>query len=139
MTRESHQPGGTTVDAAEIAHFDALAQTWWDPHGEMRALHMINPVRLGYIRDAACHHFGRDPKRLDCLHGLRILDIGCGAGVLSEPLARLGATMVGADPAETNIKMAMAHAARSGLEIDYRAATVEHLADAGERFDIVLA
>jgi 2-polyprenyl-6-hydroxyphenyl methylase/3-demethylubiquinone-9 3-methyltransferase len=129
----------STVDDAEIAHFDAMAASWWDPRGDMRALHMINPVRLGFIRDAACRHFGRDPGKLDCLRDLRILDIGCGAGLLSEPLARIGATIVGADPAETNVKMATAHARQSGLEIDYRATTAEDLADAGERFDIVLA
>jgi 2-polyprenyl-6-hydroxyphenyl methylase / 3-demethylubiquinone-9 3-methyltransferase len=139
MTREPRQAGSSTVDAAEIAHFDALAQTWWDPHGEMRALHMINPPRLGYIRDAACRHFGRDPKRLDCLAGLRILDIGCGAGVLSEPLARIGAAVVGADASDTIIEVARHHAAQSGLTIDYRSVTAEALADAGERFDIVLA
>jgi len=139
MTREPRQAGGSTVDAAEVAHFDAMAANWWDPQGEMRALHMINPVRIGYVRDAACRHFARDPRRLDCLQGLRILDIGCGAGLLSEPLARLGAAVVGADPGETNIKMAKVHAAQSGLDIDYRAATAEALADAGERFDIVLA
>ena len=137
MKGEARQDG--TADAAEIAHFDALAETWWDPHGEMRALHMINPVRLGYIRDAACRHFRRDPKALDCLRGLRILDIGCGAGVLSEPLARIGAAVVGADAAETSIEVAKRHAAGSGLDIDYRAVTAEALADAGERFDIVLA
>src|SRR5262249_12373639 len=87
----------------------------------------------------ACRHFDRDTKQLDCLEGLRILDIGCGAGVLSEPLARIGARLVGADPAETNIKAARVHARRSGLDIDYRATTTEALADAGERFDIVLA
>ncbi|HKG00660.1 MAG TPA: bifunctional 2-polyprenyl-6-hydroxyphenol methylase/3-demethylubiquinol 3-O-methyltransferase UbiG, partial [Xanthobacteraceae bacterium] len=137
MKGEARQDG--TADAAEIAHFDALAETWWDPHGEMRALHMINPVRLGYIRDVACRHFRRDPKALDCLRGLRILDIGCGAGVLSEPLARIGAAVVGADAAGTSIEVARLHAARSGLDIDYRAVTAEALADAGERFDIVLA
>jgi 2-polyprenyl-6-hydroxyphenyl methylase/3-demethylubiquinone-9 3-methyltransferase len=129
----------STVDPAEIAHFDALATTWWDPRGEMRALHMINPLRIGYIRDAACRHFGREPRRLDCLKDLRILDIGCGAGILSEPLARLGARMVGADPAESNIKAAIVHAEQSGLAIDYRAMPAEALADAGERFDVVLA
>jgi 2-polyprenyl-6-hydroxyphenyl methylase / 3-demethylubiquinone-9 3-methyltransferase len=137
MNREPQRP--STVDPDEVAHFDALAATWWDPRGDMRALHMINPVRLAFIRDVACRHFGREPKTLDCLHGLRILDIGCGAGVLTEPLARLGAAMVGADAAETNIKMAKAHAARSGLDIDYRAVSAEELADAGERFDLVLA
>ena len=137
MKREAKQDG--TVDAAEIAHFDALAESWWDPRGEMRALHMINPVRLGYIRNAACRHFGRDPKALDCLRDLRILDIGCGAGILSEPLARIGAAVVGADAAATNIEVAKLHAARSGLDIDYRNVAAEALADAGERFDIVLA
>jgi 2-polyprenyl-6-hydroxyphenyl methylase / 3-demethylubiquinone-9 3-methyltransferase len=137
MAREPKLDG--TVDAAEVARFDALAESWWDPRGEMRALHMINPVRLAYIRDAACRHFARDPKALDCLQGLRILDIGCGAGILSEPLARLGAAIVGADAAETNIAVARRHAARAGLTIDYRAVTAEVLADAGERFDIVLA
>src|SRR3982751_5431363 len=107
----------STVDAAEVAHFDALAQSWWDPHGDMRALHMINPVRLAFIRNAACRHFGRDAGKLDCLRGLRILDIGCGAAILSEPLARIGAAMVGADASETNIRMAQAHAAQSGLDI----------------------
>jgi 2-polyprenyl-6-hydroxyphenyl methylase/3-demethylubiquinone-9 3-methyltransferase len=129
----------TTVDPSEVAHFAARAATWWDPRGEMRALHMINPVRLRYIRDAACRQFAREAKRLDCLAGLRILDIGCGAGLLSEPLARLGARMVGADPAEDNIKAALVHAQRAGLEVDYRAVTAEALADAGEQFDIVLA
>jgi 2-polyprenyl-6-hydroxyphenyl methylase/3-demethylubiquinone-9 3-methyltransferase len=139
MARDPRQMSTSTVDGAEIAHFDAMAANWWDPRGEMRALHLINPVRLLYIRNAACSHFGRDLKRLDCLAGLRILDIGCGAGLLSEPLARIGATMVGADAAEANIEMARLHAAKSGLTIDYRAVTAEALADAGERFDIVLA
>jgi 2-polyprenyl-6-hydroxyphenyl methylase/3-demethylubiquinone-9 3-methyltransferase len=105
----------------------------------MAALHKFNPVRLAYIRDQACERFGGDPKRLDSLSGLRILDIGCGGGILSEPLARLGAAMVGADPSERNIAAAREHAARSGVTVDYRCTTAEALADAGERFDIVLA
>jgi 2-polyprenyl-6-hydroxyphenyl methylase/3-demethylubiquinone-9 3-methyltransferase len=105
----------------------------------MAPLHKFNPIRLGYIRDIACKRFGRDPKRLDCLEGLRMLDIGCGGGLLSEPLARLGADMVGADPAEANIEAARLHAADGGLAIDYRATTAEALAEAGERFDVVLA
>ena len=128
-----------TVDAGEIARFSALAATWWDTRGEMAALHRLNPVRLAYIRDATCQQFGRDPKRVGCLTGLRILDIGCGGGILSEPLARLGATMLGADPATNNIEVAKLHAAQSGLAIDYRATTAEALCDTGERFDVVLA
>jgi 2-polyprenyl-6-hydroxyphenyl methylase/3-demethylubiquinone-9 3-methyltransferase len=128
-----------TVDAAELARFAALAGQWWNPRGKMAPLHKFNPIRLGYIRDIACKRFGRDPKRLDCLEGLRMLDIGCGGGLLSEPLARLGADMVGADPAEPNIEAARLHAADGGLAIDYRATTAEALAEAGERFDVVLA
>ena len=105
----------------------------------MAPLHKFNPVRIGYVRDQAALRFGRDTKRLDSLKGLRILDIGCGGGLLSEPLARLGAGMVGVDPSETNIAAATEHAAQSGLPIDYRCATAEDLAEAGEQFDIVLA
>jgi 2-polyprenyl-6-hydroxyphenyl methylase/3-demethylubiquinone-9 3-methyltransferase len=129
----------STVDQAEVDQFERLAAKWWDPHGPMAALHKFNPVRLAYIRDQACERFGGDPKRLDSLSGLRILDIGCGGGILSEPLARLGAAMVGADPSERNIAAAREHAARSGVTVDYRCTTAEALADAGERFDIVLA
>ena len=129
----------TTVDDAEVARFAGLADTWWDPRGKMAVLHKFNPVRLAYIRDAACKKFGRDGKKLDCLKGLRILDIGCGGGLLSEPLARLGAGVVGADPAEANIAAARVHAERSEITVDYRATTAEALADAGEKFDIVLA
>ena len=128
-----------TVDEAEVARFSALAQTWWDTNGKMAVLHKFNPVRLAYIRDAACRRFQRDAKQLDCLRDLRILDIGCGGGILCEPLARLGATMVGADPVEKNIAVARLHAEQSGVAVDYRATTAEALADAGERFDIVLA
>ena len=130
---------GSTIDEAEVARFAALADEWWDPRGKMATLHKFNPVRLGYIKDAACKRFERNPKDLDCLKGLRILDIGCGGGILSEPLARLGAAMVGADPAEKNTAAAKLHAEQSGLTIDYRATTAEALANAGERFDIVLA
>jgi 2-polyprenyl-6-hydroxyphenyl methylase/3-demethylubiquinone-9 3-methyltransferase len=136
----STQPGhGSTVDAAEVARFSALAAEWWDPRGGMAMLHRFNPMRLGFIKQAACRHFDRDEKRLDALSGLRVLDIGCGAGILSEPLARLGATVVGADPSQTNIEAAKLHAAEAGVTVDYRAATAEGLADDGERFDIVLA
>jgi 2-polyprenyl-6-hydroxyphenyl methylase/3-demethylubiquinone-9 3-methyltransferase len=139
MTVERVMQAGSTIDEAEVARFSALAETWWDPRGEMAVLHKFNPVRLAYIRDATCKSFERNAKQLDCLKGLRILDIGCGGGILCEPLARLGANVVGADPAEKNIAAAKVHAAKSELAIDYRATTAEALADAGETFDIVLA
>ncbi len=129
----------TTVDDAEVARFSAMAAEWWDPRGKMAPLHKFNPVRVGYIRDRTAERFDRDTRRLDSLAGLRFLDIGCGAGILSEPLARLGAQVIGADPSAPNIEAAKVHAAQSGLSIDYRATTAEALADAGERFDVVLA
>jgi len=130
---------GTTVDAAEVSRFSRLAGEWWNPRGKMAVLHKFNPVRLAYIRDAACRRFGRDVRRPPCLNGIRILDIGCGGGVLCEPLARLGAEVVGADPSSNNIEAAKLHADRGGLTIDYRVTTAEALADIGERFDVVLA
>lgn len=129
----------TSIDAAEIERFSRYGATWWDPRGPMATLHKFNPVRLAYIRDQATTRFERDPKKLDCLKGLRMLDIGCGGGILSEPLARLGAQMVGVDPSEENIAVASGHAEESGLTIDYRASTAEDLAAAGEKFDVVLA
>jgi 2-polyprenyl-6-hydroxyphenyl methylase/3-demethylubiquinone-9 3-methyltransferase len=129
----------STIDEREVERFSRLAADWWNPRGKMAPLHKFNPVRLSYIRDRAVAHFGRDPKLLDALSGLRVLDIGCGGGILSEPLARLGAQMVGADPSQTNIEVAKLHAAQSGLAIDYRCTSAEALADAGERFDVVLA
>ena len=129
----------STIDEAEVARFSALAEEWWDVRGKMAVLHKFNPVRLAYIRDAACKRFERNPKQLDSLKGLRILDIGCGGGILCEPLARLGASLVGADPSEKNIAAAKLHAREGELAIDYRVTSAEALADAGERFDIVLA
>jgi 2-polyprenyl-6-hydroxyphenyl methylase/3-demethylubiquinone-9 3-methyltransferase len=129
----------SSIDTAEVERFSRMAATWWDPRGPMAALHKFNPLRLTYIRAQAAAHFDRDPKKLDCLKGLRMLDIGCGAGILSEPLARLGASMVGADPAAENIEAAKAHAEATGVGVDYRATTAEALAEAGEKFDIVLA
>ncbi len=129
----------STVDPEEVARFAAMADEWWDPRGKMRPLHKFNPVRLAYIRDHACGLFQRDPKSLDCMKGIRILDVGCGGGILSEPLARLGADVVGIDPAPENAATARVHAEKNGLNIDYRAATAEKLADDGEQFDIVLA
>jgi 2-polyprenyl-6-hydroxyphenyl methylase/3-demethylubiquinone-9 3-methyltransferase len=128
-----------SVDQDEVARFSRLAAQWWDARGPMAALHKFNPVRLAYIRDRAAEHFGRDPARLDSLAGLRVLDIGCGGGILSEPLARLGARVVGADPSESNIAVAKHHAERAGLAIDYRADAAEALSQSGETFDVVLA
>jgi 2-polyprenyl-6-hydroxyphenyl methylase / 3-demethylubiquinone-9 3-methyltransferase len=133
------KPRASSVDNAEVERFSRLAADWWDLRGPMAALHKFNPVRLAYIRDQAAARFERDAKKLDCLKGLRMLDIGCGGGILSEPLARLGTAMVGADPAEENIAAARAHAESEGLAIDYRATTAEALAEAGESFDVVLA
>jgi 2-polyprenyl-6-hydroxyphenyl methylase/3-demethylubiquinone-9 3-methyltransferase len=137
----SYRPSGaaeSTVDAAEVERFSRLAADWWNPRGKMAPLHKLNPIRLGYIRDQAALRFDRDAKRLDSLKDLRILDIGCGAGLLSEPLARIGALVVGADPSASNIEIAKLHAAETGVTVDYRCTTAESLADAGERFDIVL-
>jgi 2-polyprenyl-6-hydroxyphenyl methylase/3-demethylubiquinone-9 3-methyltransferase len=129
----------SSIDTAEVERFSRMAATWWDPRGPMAALHKFNPLRLAYIRDQAAARFDRDPKKLDCLKGLRMLDIGCGAGILSEPLARLGASVVGADPAEENIEAAKAHAEATGVTVDYRATTAEALAGSNEKFDVVLA
>jgi 2-polyprenyl-6-hydroxyphenyl methylase/3-demethylubiquinone-9 3-methyltransferase len=128
----------TTVDPAEIAKFEAMATEWWDPNGKFRPLHMLNPCRLDYITSQIAAEFDRDLTRPAPFTGLRLLDIGCGGGLLSEPMARLGATVVGADAAERNIPVAQVHAARSGLEIDYRHTTAEAMATAGEQFDVVL-
>jgi 2-polyprenyl-6-hydroxyphenyl methylase/3-demethylubiquinone-9 3-methyltransferase len=129
----------SSVDPREVERFARMAAKWWDPRGPMAPLHKLNPVRVGYIRDRAAEQFGRDVKLMGCLKGLRILDIGCGAGILSEPLARLGAEMVGIDPAAENIEAARLHASEGGVGVDYRATTAETLAEAGERFDVVLA
>jgi len=142
MAMQSNPPaasaGSSTVDPAEIAKFSKLSEQWWDPKGKMAPLHKINPLRLTYIRDAACRKFDRNIKSLNCLSGLRVLDIGCGAGLLCEPLTRLGAQVIGVDPSASNIAAARLHADRGHLSIDYRCTTVEEM-DARERFDIVLA
>ena len=131
-------PPTAGVDQAEIAKFEAMAGEWWDPDGKFKPLHMMTPCRLGYaVAQIAAQH-GRDPKSLAPFEGLRILDIGCGGGLLSEPMARLGAQVVGADAAARNIPVARLHAEQMGLEIDYRVTTAEALAEAGESFDAVL-
>ena len=129
----------TTVDRDEVARFAALADDWWNPRGKMAPLHKFNPVRLGFIRDQACAQFGRDAKMLDCLQGLTFLDVGCGGGIVAEPLARLGGKVTGIDPAEENVEAARLHAAKSGLAVDYRTTTVEALAETKLTFDVVIA
>ena len=128
----------TTIDAAEVAKFEAMAAEWWDPNGKFKPLHQMNPCRLHYITSQISAEFDRNLTQPHPFAGLRILDIGCGGGLLSEPMARLGATVVGADAAERNIPIAQLHAEQSGLTIDYRNTTAEALAEAGEQFDIVL-
>ncbi|WP_323040996.1 bifunctional 2-polyprenyl-6-hydroxyphenol methylase/3-demethylubiquinol 3-O-methyltransferase UbiG [Gemmobacter sp.] len=128
----------TTVDPAEVAKFEAMAAEWWDPAGKFKPLHMLNPCRLDYICTQIAAEFGRDLAADRPFAGLRLLDIGCGGGLLAEPMARLGADVVGADAAERNIPVARIHADQSGLTIDYRHTTAEALAAAGERFDVVL-
>jgi 2-polyprenyl-6-hydroxyphenyl methylase/3-demethylubiquinone-9 3-methyltransferase len=129
----------TTVDTREIRHFDALAERWWDPEGEMAPLHRLGPVRIAFVREHLGRLFGRDARGLKPFAGLRLLDIGCGAGLMAEPMARLGFEVVGIDAAAEPVEVARAHALAGGLRIDYRVATAESLAAAGERFDAVLA
>lgn len=128
----------TTVDAAEVAKFEAMAAEWWDPNGKFKPLHMLNPCRLDYITTQIAAEFDRDMAKPLPFKGLRLLDIGCGGGLLSEPMARLGADVVGADAAARNIPVAQVHAAQSGLTIDYRHTTAEAIAASGEKFDVVL-
>jgi len=137
--KPQRQSTSSTVDPDVVERFSTLAAEWWNPRGKMAPLHKFNPVRLGYIRDQACARFRRDAKRLDSLTGLAILDIGCGGGILAEPLARLGAIMTAIDPSETNVAAAQQHAEQSELTIDYRCTTAEELAEQGARFDLVLA
>ena len=132
---QAHQ---TTVDPLEVAKFEAMATEWWDPNGKFKPLHMLNPCRLDYINSQIAGEYDRDLSAPDAFKGLRILDIGCGGGLLSEPMARLGAEIIGVDAAERNIPVAAAHAAQSGLNIDYRHTTAEAMAADGERFDVVI-
>ncbi|WBU63750.1 bifunctional 2-polyprenyl-6-hydroxyphenol methylase/3-demethylubiquinol 3-O-methyltransferase UbiG [Paracoccus aerodenitrificans] len=126
-------------DPSEIAKFEAMAAEWWDPKGKFKPLHMMNPVRLGYVTSQIAAEYRRDLKAPRPFEGLRLLDIGCGGGLLSEPMARLGADVVGADAAAKNIEVARLHAGQVGLNIDYRAETAESLLAQGEQFDAVLA
>jgi 2-polyprenyl-6-hydroxyphenyl methylase / 3-demethylubiquinone-9 3-methyltransferase len=128
----------TTLDLAEVEKFSKMAAEWWNPKGKFGVLHVFNPVRLQYIKEQVCARFGRDPFDPKPFRGLRFLDIGCGGGLLCEPMARLGADVVGVDPSEKNIKTAIVHAQETELAIDYRCGTAEDLAAAGELFDVIL-
>ncbi|MEZ5954963.1 MAG: bifunctional 2-polyprenyl-6-hydroxyphenol methylase/3-demethylubiquinol 3-O-methyltransferase UbiG [Hyphomonas sp.] len=135
----SGAPKTPSIDPDEVAKFSAMAADWWDPKGKFRPLHRFNPTRLKFIRETAERHFGIEAGKVKPLEGLKMLDIGCGGGLVSEPMARLGAAVTGVDASEANIKTALTHAREQGLEIDYRAGTAEGLIDAGEGpFDLVL-
>ena len=140
MTGNKAQTSGNSpsVDPDEVAKFSALAQEWWEPAGKFRPLHRLNPTRLAFIRDGVAAHFERDPLGDRPLSGLSLLDIGCGGGVLCEPMSRLGARVTGIDASGTNIGVAAQHAGETGLEIDYQHAAAEDFAEAGAVFDIVL-
>ncbi len=139
MNRATHSGHNSTVDPAEIERFSRIAAEWWDPAGKFAPLHRLNPVRIGYIRDRAAAHWHRETLSGTPLEGLSVLDIGCGGGLLSEPMARLGAAVTGVDAAARNIAVAALHAEKQGLAIDYRQGTAEALAEGTVRFDIVLA
>ena len=137
--KRQNLPQTPSIDPEEVGKFSAMAAEWWDPKGKFKPLHKFNPVRLGFIRDTACLHFGLNERARKPLEGLRILDIGCGGGLVSEPMARLGAQVTGVDASEENIKTAMTHAEEAGVKVDYRAGTAEGLIEEGVGpFDLVL-
>ncbi len=138
MNVVASSPATPSIDPAEIEKFSGMAADWWDPNGKFKPLHKFNPVRLSYIRDQLCAHFAKDPKALKPFKGLSILDIGCGGGLLCEPLTRLGATVTGVDATEKNVKTAASHAASQGLDITYRHGTAEQVLAEGRSFDLVL-
>lgn len=131
------RPTNSNLDTAEVERFSKLAAEWWDPQGKFRPLHQVGPPRLKFIRDAAVEHFAADEKALRPLNGLKVIDVGCGGGLVAEPLARLGGVVTAIDPSERNIAIASDHAETQGLEIDYRAYRIEDVVAAGETFDIV--
>jgi len=135
----SDKRSSASVDPAEIARFEAIAAEWWDAKGKFAPLHRFNPTRLSFLREGLIRHFNRDPRSARPLEGLSVLDVGCGGGLVAEPMARLGATVTGIDAGAATIEAARSHARSMGLAIDYRAVTVEELADAGATFDVVLA
>ncbi len=128
----------SSLDPAEVEKFSRLAAEWWNPKGKFGVLHVFNPVRIDYIKEQLCARLARDPLTPDPFKGLRVLDIGCGGGLLAEPMAQLGADVVGVDPSEKNVNTAAVHAAETGLAIDYRTGTAEDLAAADEKFDVIL-
>ncbi len=132
------KPSLSSLDPAEVEKFSKLAAEWWNPAGKFGVLHKFNPVRLTYIKEQVCARLALDPMAREPFKGLRFLDIGCGGGLLCEPMARLGASVVGVDPSEKNIKTASVHASEMELDIDYRVGTAEDLAAAGEKFDVIL-
>ena len=138
MTATSENSRSQTLDPAEVERFGRIASEWWDPKGKFAPLHRLGPARMAFLRDRLAAHFGRALPAMKPLAGLRVLDIGCGGGLVSEPLARLGANVTGIDPAADNIEAARTHAASQGLAIDYRAVTAETLRDEGATFDAVL-
>jgi 2-polyprenyl-6-hydroxyphenyl methylase/3-demethylubiquinone-9 3-methyltransferase len=127
-----------SLDPSEVDKFSRMAAEWWNPKGKFGVLHVFNPVRLQFIKEQVTARLARDPLDRQPFAGLRFLDIGCGGGLLTEPMARLGASITGVDPSEKNIKTASVHAQEMGLEIDYRVGTAEDLAAAGETFDVIL-
>lgn len=139
MATSAVQAKATTVDDAEVARFSAIADEWWDIRGKFAPLHKLNPVRIEYLRDQIIRHFSRDGATATPFNNLSLVDIGCGGGLIAEPMARLGANVTGIDASETNISVASLHAKASGLNINYRATTAESLAETGPQFDIVLA
>jgi 2-polyprenyl-6-hydroxyphenyl methylase/3-demethylubiquinone-9 3-methyltransferase len=139
MVETAHSHASSTVDPAEVERFSRIADEWWDPAGKFAPLHRLNPVRIGYVRDRAAAHWQREALSGHPLEGLSLLDIGCGGGLLSEPMTRLGARVTGVDASARNIAVASLHAERQGLAIDYRQGTAEALASDGARFDVVMA
>ena len=128
-----------TIDTDEVERFSSLANSWWDPEGDFRPLHQINPIRLKFIRDHLCNHFALDPNQLPALRGLSILDVGCGGGLISEPLTRMGASVTGIDAAEINISIAQSHAEAGNLNINYQPLNIETLSKRNLTFDVVIA
>lgn len=139
IAKKSALKTASTVVEKEILQFDVLGEKWWDEEGPMKPLHRLNPTRMAYLKDIICQHNAREPNRLRALQGLSIADVGCGGGLVAEPLARMGANVTGIDAGAENIKVARYHAKQHNLDIDYRATTAEAVAAGKEKFDVVTA